>query len=108
MRIKVILISYIISSCIASSCHFQSQFFVSLTGNDLNPGTKEKPFASIDKAKAEVRKKKGKITIYIRGGTYYIKKPIIFLPEDSRKPEREVTFKAYPEKELHANSYRRE
>lgn len=96
MRIKIILISFIISSCIVSSCFSQAKFFVSLTGNDLNPGTKKKPFASIDKAKAEVRKKKGKITIYIRGGTYYIKKPIIFFPEDSREPDGEVTFKAYP------------
>ncbi len=96
MRIKIILISFIISSCIASSCYSQSGLFVSLTGNDLNPGTKEKPFASIDKAKAEVRKKKGSITIYIRGGTYYLKEPIIFLPEDSREREGEVTFKAYP------------
>ncbi len=100
MRIKIILISVIIISCLTNSCQSQSQFFVSLTGNDLNPGTKEKPFASIDKAKAEVRKEKGSITIYIRGGTYYLKKPIIFLPEDSREQEGEVTFKAYPDEQV--------
>lgn len=96
MRITIILISFIISSCIASSCHSQTQFFVSSTGNDLNPGTKEQPFASIDKAKAEIRKRKGSITVYIRGGTYYLKEPIIFRPEDSREQNGEVTFKAYP------------
>jgi len=95
MRIKFILISFIICFFLLGSCFCQSQFFVSLKGNDLNAGTKEKPFGSIAKAQSMARKKKGSITVYIREGIYYLKEPIVFLPEDSPQEHEKITFKAY-------------
>nr|WP_230676018.1 DUF1565 domain-containing protein [Bacillus thuringiensis] len=44
-----------------------TNFYVSPTGNDLNPGTLDQPFATIQKA-ANVTKEES--TIYIRGGVY--------------------------------------
>ncbi|PGR32129.1 sugar isomerase [Bacillus cereus] len=44
-----------------------TNYYVSPTGNDLNPGTLDQPFATIQKA-ANVAKEGS--TIYIRGGVY--------------------------------------
>ncbi|MGU9546037.1 right-handed parallel beta-helix repeat-containing protein [Bacillus cereus] len=44
-----------------------TNYYVSPTGNDLNPGTLDQPFATIQKA-ADVAKQGS--TVYIRGGSY--------------------------------------
>ena len=95
MKIKFILLSFISYFFLLRSGFCQSQFFVSLKGNDRNPGTKEKPFASIAKSQSEARKKKGSITVYIREGIYYLKESVVFLPEDSRQGHEKITFKTY-------------
>ena len=41
----------------------QTVFFVSPGGKNTNPGTKEKPFASIDHAKLQARKVSGSVMI---------------------------------------------
>jgi len=50
-------------------------FFVAPGGSDQNPGTLEKPLATIAAARDAVRKAKvtqaGPITVVLRGGTYY-------------------------------------
>lgn len=75
---------------------FGKDVYVSTLGNDRNPGTKEKPFASIKKAQENVRKMSGPIVVYLRGGTYYLKETMVFTPADSRKPGAEVIYKTYP------------
>jgi hypothetical protein len=57
--------------------------YISPNGNDKNAGTKEKPFASIERARKAVRdirnKKSGaNITVLIRGGNYFLEKTIVF------------------------------
>jgi hypothetical protein len=47
-----------------------SEYFVSTTGSDGNPGTIEKPFATVQEAQAVVSPGD---TVYIRGGTYSMK-----------------------------------
>lgn len=73
----------------------QTTLFVSAGGNDRNDGTRDRPFASIDRAKMEARKKKGKIIVYLRGGTYYLSASVVFSPDDARKPGEGITYKAY-------------
>jgi hypothetical protein len=63
----------------------QTTFFVSPKGNDSDPGTKTKPFASINRARVEARKTSGRVVIYLLEGTYYLRQPIVFTSEDSRK-----------------------
>lgn len=63
----------------------QTIFYVAPTGNDTGQGTKSKPFASINRAITEARMISGKVEIYLMGGTYYLKQPIVFTSEDSRK-----------------------
>ena len=58
-------------------------FYVSPGGQDTNPGTVEKPFASIERARNAVRAAKAKITdrdlvVRILPGTHYLEKPVVF------------------------------
>jgi alpha-L-fucosidase len=59
-----------------------SQIYVSVSGNDENQGTKQKPVASLHKALeiVKLRRDKGdisKINLFLRGGKYNIKKSIV-------------------------------
>jgi hypothetical protein len=78
-----------------------ADFVVSTTGNDNNPGTEEKPFATIERARDAVRRKIAQgisenITVLIRGGVYYITEPIVFGAEDSGSEQFSITYAAYP------------
>jgi len=46
----------------------QTNYFVSTHGNDTNPGTQVKPFASIARAVEKARGQSGKTNIYLVGG----------------------------------------
>ena len=74
------------------------QYYVANNGNDLNPGTRQKPFATIYRARLAVResnRKNGNCIVYVRGGRYYLDKPIIFDEFDSGKDGFKVTYEAY-------------
>ncbi|MCF2443178.1 right-handed parallel beta-helix repeat-containing protein [Dyadobacter sp. CY345] len=69
----------------SSACWAADTFFVSLNGNDANAGTKENPFATIDRAKAAAGNSRSKIepvTIFVRGGTYIFQKTLQFNESD--------------------------
>jgi hypothetical protein len=74
------------------------QLYVAKGGDDKNPGTKERPLATLAKAQELVRKmdKKAAITVIVRQGTYYLHKPLVFEPADSGTAECRVTYSAYP------------
>ncbi len=63
----------------------QTNLYISVKGNDGNPGTKSKPLASINGALAVARKISGAVFIRLYGGTYYLYSPIVFSSADSRK-----------------------
>ena len=60
---------------------FGQPYYVAPTGNDANPGTLEKPFASLQRAQQAVRQKPG--TVFLRGGTYYLPETLVFTAQDS-------------------------
>ena len=78
-------------------------FFVSPKGSDSNPGTIKKPFASLAKARDEIRKMKsigsglpiGGVTVYLRGGTYKMKEPLELTKADSGKYGAPVVYSAW-------------
>jgi len=83
------------------------RFYLSPDGNDNWSGKlpeksgSEGPFASMERARDAVRelKKSGKFdgqtTIFIRGGTYFLNKPLVFTPEDSGTEKFPITYQAY-------------
>src|SRR5947208_2907896 len=60
------IISLLLFTFIISAIH-AAIFYVATDGNDANPGNKNKPFATIQKAQDAVRPGD---TVYVRGGTY--------------------------------------
>jgi hypothetical protein len=72
--------------------------YISPNGNDRNPGTKEKPLATLLKAKEIVRELKkssnGPIKVILLEGTYYMDQPLVFQAEDSGSKLRPIIYTA--------------
>jgi hypothetical protein len=88
------IISLIVFS--AAISYAQTSIFVSPLGKDTNPGSKEKPYATIGKAQIEARQIKGAVNIILRGGTYYLTQPVVITSQDSRPDNAPVIFKSFP------------
>lgn len=80
-----------------------AEFFVSPAGDDANPGTVEKPFRSLVRARDAVRAMKKEaggtlrqpVTVFLRDGAHSITEPLVLGPEDSGTADCPVTFAAY-------------
>ena len=76
-------------------------FFVSLRGSDENPGTRQRPFRTVERARDAVRALRREstpcapVTVYLRRGTYSLASPLVFLPEDGGQADCPVTYRAY-------------
>lgn len=68
-------------------------WFVAPGGDDANPGTLEKPFATLARAQQARREKAG--AVFLRGGTYYLPEPLVFTAQDSGTREAPAVFQAY-------------
>lgn len=78
----------------------QADFYVAATGSDTNPGTIDKPFATLQKARDSIRTRKTRanvassVVVSVRGGRYFLDQPLTFTPEDSG-----VVYMSYPGEE---------
>ena len=74
------------------------ELHVAAVGNDANPGTAARPFATIERARDAIRSLKQAgplqepVTVRIRGGVYPIAREIRFGPEDSGTAECPITY----------------
>lgn len=75
----------------AVATNAQTSLYVSVKGNDNNPGTKSKPFASIGRAVLTARKIHGAVFIRLYGGTYRLMQPVVFTAADSREDNEPLT-----------------
>jgi hypothetical protein len=75
-------------------------FYVAPNGDDANPGTLEQPFATVARARDEVRglapSMQGDIEINLRDGVYPVAQPIEFDARDSGTNGFRVEYAAYP------------
>lgn len=73
-------------------------FFVSTHGDDRNPGTETRPFASPTRAQRAVRQveRVHPIQVWLQNGTYYLESPLKFEPQDSGTDAAPVTWAAAP------------
>ena len=79
---------------------YSLDLYVAKTGRDTNPGTISKPLATIEAAQKKIRGVHEPVVVFVREGTYYFKRPIVFLPEDSRKPEEKVVYRSYKQEKV--------
>ncbi|WP_258136062.1 PDZ domain-containing protein [Mucilaginibacter phenanthrenivorans] len=78
----------------------QTNYFVSSHGSDTGPGTQEKPFASIYRAVEKARGQRGKINVYLMGGTYRLDRPVVFTSHDSRQDGSTLTLTSYKKQKV--------
>ncbi len=68
-------------------------YFVSPAGDDANPGTLEKPFATLHRAQAAARQARG--DVFLRGGVHYLSEPLVLTAEDSGSPDAPFVIRNY-------------
>ena len=84
---------------------FARDYYVATDGNDTNPGTLAKPFATLEKARDTIRQSKaealaaGGITVYIRQGSYFRTQSFALTEQDSGEQGKPITYRAQPGEE---------
>jgi hypothetical protein len=82
------------------------EFCVAANGQDANPGTKEKPFGSLERARDVIRELKkggqlrGPVTVCIRGGVYGRTETFQLAEEDSGTEQSPVVYRAYENEDV--------
>ncbi len=75
----------------ATICSTQAaEFYVSPAGDDASPGSRDKPFATLAKARDAARSAETPATIHVRSGTYALEAQLTLTPADSG-----LTIRAY-------------
>jgi len=98
IKTTITTITIVMSLCASAPTGAQSaQIFVATTGNDTNPGTLEKPFATLQRAQEAARKAAGReaVTVFVRAGIYYLSETLVFTAEDSGTKAAPVVYRAY-------------
>jgi parallel beta helix pectate lyase-like protein len=88
------------------------ELHVSTGGDDRNPGTAQRPFLTLERARVAVlaqrkREPNRAITVWIAGGAYELARPFELGPEDSGAESAPVTYSAMPEDEVRLRGGRR-
>ncbi len=101
MVFTVVLLTAILLPAGGLRAEASVKFYVSPTGIDNNPGTKQKPFAGLTRARNAVRERTkteqtANIAVFLRGGTYELKEPLVLGPADSGTYKFSITYVAYP------------
>src|SRR5215469_4268413 len=100
MKKSALLLAFASLLCIHA---FPAIYYVAVDGNDKNPGTIDKPFATVQRAQKAVDPGD---TVYIRGGTYHMTEDQIAHKEriyacvtyldKSGEPGKYIFYCAYP------------
>jgi len=80
------------------------EFYVATDGDDGSLGTKGSPFATVHRARDAIRAIKlgrdglppGGVTVWIRGGFYFLEETFLLTPQDSGTVDAPVVYAAYP------------
>ena len=77
------------------------EFYVSPSGSVANPGTKDRPFATLQQAQDEIRRLKASgplpadgITVVLRGGVYELSRPLELTEQDSGTENAPIVYRA--------------
>lgn len=73
----------------------QTEYFISTEGKDMNMGSIEAPFASLEKALEEARKESGEVTLFLREGTYRLQKTVVLTKTDGNR-NKALNIRSYP------------
>jgi len=99
--IAPVLLATLVVTLLACFSACAAEIYVAPSGSDANPGTIEQPIASPAHAQELIRKMtEGKksslpVTVFLRGGVYYLKEPLLFTARDSGSAQAPVCYQAY-------------
>jgi hypothetical protein len=97
-----VLSSLFLAPVVVAGVPVRADFVVATDGSDDNPGTAERPFATLARARDAVRTLKAtstprlEVIVLVRGGTYVLREPVVFGPEDSATAGQHIVYAAYP------------
>ncbi|MFI5379119.1 MAG: PDZ domain-containing protein [Tepidisphaerales bacterium] len=102
MRLAHALIALLFS--IVAFAATAAELYVSPSGNDANPGTQDKPLRSFAAAQKAAQSAKSAavdrpVTVYFRGGTYYLPDTVVLTADDSGTKAAPVLYTAAPGEE---------
>jgi hypothetical protein len=74
-----------------------ADYCVAPSGSDVDPGTLERPFATLQRAQQAARQARGRepVTVFLREGVYYLPETLVFTAEDSGTQAAPVAYRAY-------------
>ncbi|NLY01297.1 MAG: right-handed parallel beta-helix repeat-containing protein [Rhodopirellula sp.] len=85
---------------LASHAAAATTLYVAADGNDANPGTADRPFATLERARDEIRQRKAAVglaedgfTVELRGGTYQRSQPLQLTAKDSGTPSTPIIYR---------------
>ena len=74
------------------------EYYVAPDGADENPGSKERPFKTLVRARDAVRTVNGRmaseVTVYLRGGWYILASPLVLDHRDSGSNGHDIVYRA--------------
>lgn len=82
-------------------------FFVAPAGDDRNPGSIEKPFATLERARDALRERRhatngsGPATVFLRGGSYTLTRTFELSQADSGSETAPVVYRPYRDEKVH-------
>ena len=84
-----------------SSAVLATEYFVATDGDDTDPGTRDRPFATLRRARDAVRalergaglQPRG-VTVRVAGGVYYLREPLALSARDSGLRDNPVVYRA--------------
>ncbi|WP_205315121.1 right-handed parallel beta-helix repeat-containing protein [Nonomuraea lactucae] len=72
-----------------------TELFVAPDGDDAGPGTRERPFATLDRARHAARTLSGGIVVQLRGGTHVLAEPLELTEADSGRDGDPIVYQAH-------------
>jgi hypothetical protein len=85
----------------------QTVLYVAANGSDAGTGSVGKPFATLARARDEIRALRGSgrlskdgAMVVVRGGTYYLAAPLELTAQDSGSEKARIVYTAYPGEEV--------
>ena len=98
---KQIVLLCSIAAVSFSAAHARD-YYVAPGGNNAGPGTMDRPFATVERARDAIRRIRTRvlateaITVHIRGGKYFRASSFALTQDDSGVEDRAITYRAYP------------
>jgi hypothetical protein len=100
MRLKGVLVR-VSAFLLAVNAVGATTLYVAATGRDSALGTMTAPFATLERARDEIRARRGKgtlsapITVFVRGGVYHLAATLILDQRDSGDPGVPIVYRSY-------------